>query len=249
MTNYSDLNGFAEISTMFTIQRCLVLPAAIVAMIAMSSVAAAQCDTNNQTTTTAGFGYPSGNAGCQPCGGRGLRGGGAVGGLFHNIRDGIDRYKADAALVQARGSAWPKPFNCWDREAFYSIFNQQYAHGLQTAHLLTSDCFNTETDELNRAGESRVAWIMQKAAAADKQIFVYEDVTGPALERRLANIRDFTDRYYAHLGDVRIATSQIQPNMIPAAYQEQNLRQYFEGQPVPIIPVQVGSTIDSSVGN
>jgi hypothetical protein len=226
----------------------------MLAMIAMSSSVVGQggsCDTGSAGgngcaaggcgTGTAAFGFPS--AGCNQCGG------GAVHGCLHHLHQGLETYKADHRLNRARNSAWPLPFSCWDREHYYAIFNQQYAIGNQVAHTLTSEYFHPESNELNRAGELRVAWIMQNAPQADKQIFLYEDETGPTMDQRIASVREFTDRYYAHLGNAAIVKSQLLPHQIPATFQATYLRQYSQGQPDPVIPVQVGETVISSVGN
>lgn len=226
---------------MSTIQKCLIIPAAVFAMIVMSSNVAAQCDSCATASGGAGFGYPTSEC-CKSCG----AGGGAV---FQHIHQGIQTYKADYHLNRARSSAWPLPFSCWDREHYYSILNQQYATGTQVAHTLTSEYFNSESNELNRAGEMRVAWIMQVAPQSDKQIYVYEDETSPTMDQRMSSIREFTGRYYGHLGNASIAKSQILPHQIPASFQAITLQNYFEGQPDPIIPVDTGSTINSSVGN
>ena len=221
-------------------KRLLAIPAALVAMILMSSSAAAQCDTCNSTT---GFGFPSGsNGNCTTCTG-------PLHSAFHHIHEGVETYCADARLNHARGEAWPLPFSCWDREHYYSIFNQQYAHGLQVAHTLTSEYFDPETNELNRAGEMRVAWIMQNAPQANKQIFVYEDKTGPTMDQRISMIRNFTDRYYQHLGQATIVKSQLLPHQVPATYQANTLQQYAGAQADPVIPIQAGATINSTVGN
>ncbi len=233
---------------MSTTKRCLIVPAALLAMIAMSSNAAAQCDTTAGSSAAGscgdcgthgagGFGYP-GNADCA----------GGSHSVLQNIHQGIETYKADYRLNRARASAWPKPFSCWDREHYYAILNQQYATGMAVAHTLTSEYFNSESNKLNRAGELRVAWIMQNAPQADKQIFVYEDQTGPTMDQRMDSIREFTNRYYGHLGNAAIAKSQILPHQIPATYQASYLQAYQEGQPAPIIPIMSGQTINTTVG-
>ena len=115
--------------------------------------------------------------------------------------------------------------------------------------MLTSDHFNPETNELNRAGESRVSWIMQKASQANKQIFVYEDKTGPTMEQRMSAVRNFTERYYAHMGGVQIAKSNILPNQVQADYIARTMAGYRQEVPQQRIPVQVGATIQNAVGN
>ena len=226
---------------MSTIQRCLVFPAALLAMIVVSSSASAQCNTCASTAT--GFGFPSASG--QDC----CTSSGPVRNVLAHLHQEIEIYKADSRLNIARGDAWPLPFSCWDRENYYAILNQQYATGVQVAHTLTSEYFDPETNVLNQSGEMRVAWIMQKAPQAEKQIFVFEDQTGPTMDQRLGSIRKFTDRYYAHLGNATIARSQIMPNQIPARYQQTYQKTYETSQPNPVIPITSGETISSSVGN
>lgn len=225
---------------MSTIQHILVIPAALLAMIAMSTSLAAQCDSNGSSS----FRYPGG---CQGCGNGAV--GAGLGNVFQHFQDNFDTFKADYRINRARSSAWPQPFSCWDREHYHAIFNQQFATGNQVAHTLTAEYFDPETNKLNRAGEMKVAWIMQNAPRNDKQIYVHQDGTAPTAERRMASIRAFTGRYYAHLGNATVATSQIRPNQIPAYFQREYLRAYTEEQPAPIIPVDVGSSISSTISN
>ncbi len=227
---------------MFTIQRCLVLPAALFAMIAMSSVSVAQCAScDYQQSGGAGYGWPG--DGCQS----GNCGGGCGSGVGASLEDKWQRFKAECELVMARNEAWPQPFSCQDREIYYQIFNQQMAHGLQVAHTLTSDYFDAETNELNNAGQTRVAWIMQNAPANHKQIYIYEDQTGPTMQQRMQNVRDLVDRWYGHMGSAQIAATQLRPNQIPASYQETYLEAYNTNQQAPVIPVQVGQGISGAV--
>ncbi len=208
----------------------LVLPFAIVAALTFSSVALAQCDCH---------GWPNDGCSTGACGG----------GCLDQLKSDYHQFKADFDLITDRNASWPLPFSCWDREAYYAVINQQYAHGLQVAHTLTSEYFDSSTNELNRAGEGRVAWIVQNAPSADKRIFVYEDQSGPAMDQRIASIRSTVDRWYGHLGNIEIASSQLMPNSIPATYQNTIMQKYDESQPKPIIPVKSGQGINESVGN
>jgi hypothetical protein len=218
---------------MYTFRSRLVLPLALVATLGLATMTFAQ---DHGVAYNSGFGWHTGDCGC-----------GAGGGAFSHARAKYDAFRADWDLVTARNDAWPLPFSCWDREAYYAIINQQYAQGLQVAHTLTSDYFDPNTHELNRAGEQRVAWIMQNAPVNDRQIFVYEDMTGPALDKRLASVRNVVDRWYGHLGDVSIAASQVHPTPIPATYQQRIMEQHTNALPTPNIPISSGQTITSSV--
>ena len=231
----------------------LALPVALVATLAMSSLAWGQC-TNTPSNCSAscasgacatggcgtacgsGFGYAGGACGAGHCGG-------CAGGCGA----GFEEFKRRFCLITERNDAWPLPFNCWDRESYYQIWNQQYAHGLQVAHTLTSEYFDPNTNELNRAGESRVAWIVQNAPANSKQIFVYEDQAGPAMDQRLASVRGVVDRWYGHMGQVNIATSQLAPNRIPASYQQLILEAAAGSTPPPVIPIASGENITTAV--
>ncbi len=221
----------------------LALPVAFIAMLAICSPAMAQCtgySTNCSPCATSGGcnaqggGWPGDCCGgCNACGGQ--------------LCSALEQFKQDFCLVTERNDAWPLPFNCWDREAYYAIMNQQYAYGLQAAHILTSEYFDSNTNELNRAGESRVAWIMQNSTINDKQIFVYEDQSGPVTDQRIASVNNIVNRWYSHLGQVTIAKSQVAPNRIPASYQQVILDQASGSQPAPVIPIASGTTITSSV--
>lgn len=204
----------------------LALPLALVSSIAMSSMAMAQC--TDCPAGCSGSTVPSVD-------------------YYGATGTGIEAFKHHCALVTARNDAWPLPFNCWDREAYYAIWNQQFATGLQVAHLLTPEYFDANTNELNRAGEMRVAWIMQNSPISDRKIWVFEDQQGPAMDQRIANVHDVVNRWYAHMGPVEVATSQLRPNGIPASYQQLILDKHSGAQPNPVIPIEAGAALSSSV--
>jgi hypothetical protein len=210
---------------MSNLKKHVVLSCAMVAALTLSSTAMAQCNS---------CGWPNGDC----CGGS----------CLDQMRAEYQQFKADCDLICKRNAAWPLPFSCWDREAYYAVMNQQYATGTQVAHTLTSEYFDANTNELNRAGESRVAWIVQNAPAADKRIFVYQDQSGPAIDQRVASVRNTVDRWYSHLGNVEIATSNLLPNSIPATYQNTIMQAYSESQPQPVIPIATGQGIQQAVG-
>ena len=216
---------------MSILKTVLAIPVAMAIVVTTSSITQAQC-----TGCSSGR-WPTG---CSSCAG----GGSALAGARANF----DQFKADFELVTNRNAAWPKPFSCWDKDVYYTVFNQQYSAGSQVAHTLSSQYFDSNTNELNRAGEARVAWIMQNSPASDRSIFVFEDTTGPALEQRLAAVRDVVDRWYGHFGEVLIAATRVAPNAIPATYQQTIMQQYSSAQPQPVIPIQAGSGINQAVG-
>lgn len=218
------------------------LPLAILALVFSASNAAAQCESCASNGTGHGVQAVVPST-CHSCGH------GALHDSLHRMHIGLEKYKAGFRLNHSRGSAWPLPFSCWDREHYYAIMNQQFATGLQVAHTLTSEYFDPETNELNRAGEMRVGWIMQNSPQASKQIFVYQDQTGPTIQQRIDAIRKFSNRYYGHLGQVAIASSQIRPHQVPALYQAQTNTLYSESMPDPIIPLEAGASLSNSINN
>ena len=214
----------------------------LLALLLTASTALAQCE-SCASKHGASCGNPVVTSTCHSCGH------GALHDSFHKMHIGLEKYKAGFRLNHSRGSAWPLPFSCWDREHYYAIMNQQFATGLQVAHTLTAEYFDPETNQLNRAGEMRVGWIMQNSPQASKQIFVYQDQTGPTMQQRMDAIRKFSDRYYSHLGQVAIASSQIRPHQVPALYQAQTNTLYSESMPDPIIPLEVGESLSTTIGN
>ena len=231
---------------MFTIQRWLALPTMLVTIIAASTMAFAQ---GTSTTGAPSSPKPTPNSSQWPnqCD-AGCGHGGVGGGLFGSFEEGYHKWKADFELVSARNCAWPLPFNCQDREIYYRIWAAQYATGLQVAHTLTGEHFDAETHELNNAGKSRIAWIMQNAPSNSKQIYVFEDQPGRTITGRIKNVRSVIDQWYSHMGPAVVARTRIFPNQVPASYQEIINQQYAAGLPIPTIPVSSGSSIGNAVG-
>ncbi|HMO90553.1 MAG TPA: hypothetical protein PKD64_00005, partial [Pirellulaceae bacterium] len=112
--------------------------------------------------------WPSGNAGCAS---QNELGDGGMG--VH--RERWEQFKAAYNLDVARNVAWPQPFKCRDRALMYQFFQTGIDAGWEQICTLTSVHFDSETNQLNRAGEAKVQWLMQTSPQHRRAIFVYND--------------------------------------------------------------------------
>ena len=168
--------------------------------------------------------------------------GGGPFGLFSGIHSDGD-WKKQFQLVMDRNQAWPQPFNCQDRHAYAAVWRMHYDSGIMSAHTLTAEYFN-QFNQLNHAGQARVAWIMQNAPQGQKRIYIYDE--NEATDVRMAHVQETVDLWYSQMGSATIAKTTSKPNTVSSIYQQTTNQLYLENQPEPIIPVDVGSSIAGS---
>jgi hypothetical protein len=159
-----------------------------------------------------------------------------------------EQHHAESELVRERNAAWPKPFNCHDRQLYHYIMQANLDAGFEAAHTLSDEHFDPQTHQLNRMGKAKVAWIMQYAAPHQRTIFVYQSYPGDETDLRITSVRDFAVQEFSHFGQAQVAFTQQMPASRSGLYWETVNQRYMEGLPTPVLPVPMASSIQSSSG-
>jgi hypothetical protein len=84
---------------------------------------------------------------------------------------------------------WPHPYNCQDREYVQSIVQQQANNGWEFATTLHDYHFDTETNQLNTAGEAHLYWILTQAPAQYRTTYVARGRNEQIAQHRLAMVQ------------------------------------------------------------
>lgn len=199
------------------------------------------CQAQNCSSCSSEFGYPSSVSDCGGCGGCGS-------GRSGN-HPKIDSMKALNSKVCARNDAWPKPFNCADRQLYFTMWQPMIDQGFEEQCVLTSVHFDPETHELNKFGISTVQGIMQNMPTARKKVFVNRDVDQSISQARLNNVNNVVNTYYNQVApNAVVAYSNLMPSSIRGPRAEIINQLFIQGAPTPIIPISSGSqSVSSSI--
>lgn len=161
----------------------------------------------------------------------------------------LDHLSAEIDKVRGRNQAWPKPFDCADRQLYFSLWEPMIDQGWEEQCVLNSNHFDPETGELNQFGVHTVAGIMQNMPTTRKEVFIHREADESANNTRLLAVKNTIDTYYSQTGPARVSFSTKLPVTLSGTKAEAISRLAYENQPTPIIPVSAGETIASAIGN
>ena len=200
------------------------------------------CQAQNCQSCSSDFGYPAGGSQCGGCGSCGGYGSG-----FSGDHPKLDQMKALNNKVCARNDAWPKPFDCADRQLYFTMWQPMIDKGFEEQCVLMSVHFDPKTHELNKFGQSTVAGIMQNMPTSRKQVFVNRDIDGKISQARLNSVQKMVGTFYGEIApNAQVAFSNMVPSSIKGNRAETINKLFIEGAPAPIIPISSGS---NSVAN
>ena len=193
------------------------------------------------------FGYPATpdfggwahSSSCASCNSGGC-GGGCASGARQAWRDRWEHARHQNDKVCARNRAWPKPFDCADRQLYFSIWEPMLDAGYQKHCTLTSAHFDAETQQLNNYGKSAVAGIMQNMPSHRKTIFIHRDIDQQISDSRMNEVRNAVETWYGSTTQASIAFTDRLPTRSNGDRIEIINGLYREGTPPPTIPVATG---------
>jgi hypothetical protein len=193
--------------------------------------------------TTTNFGYAQNSCG----GGAGCRGG-TLADHWSQSKAKWHAYNKTAKIVRQRNQAWPKPFECHDRQVYFATFYPMYQRGYDVQTTLTDAHFDEDTNELNTAGKQKIAGIMQNLPLERRQLLVFENGNTFATDKRVEQVRSAAKEWFGHLGDITVAKTTM-PAYGQSADLVQKLNSDFAGAlPNPGISVSSGGGV-SGGGN
>jgi hypothetical protein len=144
------------------------------------------------------------------------------------------------AKVCARNRAWPKPFDCADRQLYFSIWEPMIDAGFEKHCTLTDAHFDPETGELNKYGQSAIAGIMQNMPRHRKTVFIHRDIDQQVSDQKMNVVRETIQTWYGPEAATSIAFTDKMPTRTSGSQTETINRLYNEGTPPPLLPVATG---------
>jgi hypothetical protein len=156
-----------------------------------------------------------------------------------------DLTKQHADLIYQRNDAWPKPFQCYDRQAYHSIFAVMTQRGWQCECTLTSDHFDPQTQELNRAGKAKIQGIMTNLPEVARQVHIYQDSTPEVAKARMENVRAEIQTSFMSSAEPQLAITLYKPHGMNGSLVEDVQKRFVENLPDPAVPAAKTQTISN----
>lgn len=151
-------------------------------------------------------------------------------------------------LMFQRNQAWPKPFVCWDRTAYLSVWNQMYTSGLAEQCTLCEHHFDPTTGVLNRMGERKIQAVFQNHPEWQRGLLVVQSRDPQVNQTRLENVRNSVRQWYGEEVASQVAMTSIVPEPASGAKIQVINSSYNSSLPPPTIN-QGGSSNNSTVGS
>ena len=158
--------------------------------------------------------------------------------------------KEHAATVTARNSAWPKPFDCADRQLYTSMWKPMIDKGFEEQCVLTSNHFDPLTSQLNTYGNHTVAGIMNNMPKARRTVFIHRDTDAQLNQQRMSMVKQTISTFYGTDKLAKIEFSNELPVKLRGSEAEKITELWYAGKPSPTIPVASGTeSLNATVTN
>ena len=184
----------------------------------------------------AGFDYPaSGGCGAGGCVGK-------VAGYKANLKAWYDHIHHINDVAIARNRAWPKPFQCADRQQYFAIWQPMLQAGVNANCLLSNHHFDKKTGELNAGGKTRLRTIAQNNPVGQKAILIQNTGDQMVNNQRMTYVQQIINDFYGQESFAQVAVSNSFPVGGSGARTELvNQLHAEQGIALPVIPVEAAS--------
>jgi len=152
-------------------------------------------------------------------------------------------------LIYQRNQAWPKPFICWDRAAYFNTWNQMYTSGLAGECTLSDAHFDSETGKLNPMGERKIEVIFRNLPETHRGVLIAESRDPNLNNQRLEVARNAVRQWYGEGYASQVALTGRVPEPASGARVYGVNTSYQASLPVPTINNAAGSGSTSGATN
>jgi len=173
-------------------------------------------------------------------------GGGRMAQHRENFQIWHDDYKEKAETITMRNYAWPKPFICQDRDAYFQVLAATYDAGWIAQNTLTGVHFDPTSGELNLAGQNKVQAIIANNPLDRRTVYVLHNLNVLETQQRLENVQSSVGKWYG----AELARNVVVTDRLPQEVSGQRIENinniYRQSMPPPMI--QVGEQAGSAAG-
>lgn len=135
-----------------------------------------------------------------------------------------------------RNNAWPEPFQTADRAVTREPFCIQVNNGWKMQNTIGTFLFNAETQELNRAGELKVKWVITQAPVHRRAVFVLAGETPEDTRTRVESVQRYISRVLPDGNLPPVMITQTEPDGASGEYFDAVNRAMMQSIPAPRLP-------------
>lgn len=135
-----------------------------------------------------------------------------------------------------RNNAWPEPFTVVDRAAVDQPLAIMVNNGWRLQNTISSQLFDQETQELTRAGEMKVRWILTQMPPHRRSIFVLRGNTAEVTKIRVQSVQKAAATTLGDVNGALIAVTDTIPQGGSGDYYERVNQGYQDSVPSPRLP-------------
>ena len=135
-----------------------------------------------------------------------------------------------------RNNAWPEPFNHIDERATRTPLAIMVDNGWKLQNTIPDPLFDSESQELTRAGELKVRWILTQMPMHRRSVFVLRGATPEATETRINSVQKVAESVHGESGMAMVAVTDVIPRGGSGDYFERVNRGYESSVPAPRLP-------------
>lgn len=135
-----------------------------------------------------------------------------------------------------RNNAWPEPFVQVDRKATLTPLEIMTNNGWQLQNTIPHQLFDSETQELTRAGQLKVQLILTEMPGRRRTVFVLKGKTAEITETRLRSVEKAAVEVMGDAATNMIAVTDKNPRGGSGAYYERINAGYESSTPAPRLP-------------
>lgn len=135
-----------------------------------------------------------------------------------------------------RNNAWPEPFVQVDRQSVNAPFAVMVDKGWQLENTIPDELFDSETQELTRAGELKVQRILTEMPSRRRMVFVLRGKTPEITQTRFQTVEAAATEVAGEAASSMIAITEARPRGGSGAYYERVTTGYETTTPSPRLP-------------
>ncbi len=147
-----------------------------------------------------------------------------------------------------RNNAWPEPFQTADRAAAREPFCIMVNNGWKMQNTIGTFLFNAETQELNRAGELKVKWVVTQSPIHRRAVFVLVGDSPEDTQRRVQSVQGYISRLFPEGNLPPVMITHTEPEGGSGEYFDTLNRAIQQSIPAPRLPAAQGSSSASGAG-
>ena len=137
---------------------------------------------------------------------------------------------------------WPRQFVPAARRPIHETYAAMVNNGWRRQNLLGDYHFDPTSNELTRAGEMKVRWILTQAPANRRDVYVQRATTGSETATRIAAVHGYSSQMNPVVWPINVNDTHIVAEGHSASSVDNTFNGFRANQPPPVLPVNTGSS-------